>query len=76
MYNNRSRGADVSPESRKGVTAMNILNLYTRAASLLPSAATALAPMTGDINVMIVVAVILIAAFMIFILLKSRRRGR
>ncbi len=55
---------------------MNILNLYTRAVSLMPSAATALAPMTGDINVMIVVAVILIAAFLIFILLKSRRRGR
>ncbi len=69
-------GADVPTELRKGVTAMNLLNLYARAISLLPPAATALAPLTGDINVMIVVAVILIAAFMIFILLKSRRGGR
>ncbi|MBR2848115.1 MAG: LPXTG cell wall anchor domain-containing protein [Clostridia bacterium] len=35
--------------------------------------AVSLAPQTGDINVMIVVAVILISAFMIFVLLKSRR---
>ena len=76
MYNNIRWVADAPHEHWKGVIAVNILNLYTRAVSLLPSAATALAPMTGDINVMIVVAVILIAAFMIFILLKSRRRGR
>lgn len=55
---------------------MHLLDLYTRAVSLLPTPAVALAPLTGDINVMIVVAVILIAAFMIFVLLKSRRRGR
>lgn len=56
---------------------MNILmHLYARAVSVLSPYAVALAPLTGDISVMIVVAVILIAAFLIFILLKSRRRGR
>ncbi len=35
-----------------------------------------LAPLTGDINIMIIVAVILIAAFLVFILLKGNRRGR
>ena len=34
-----------------------------------------LAPQTGDINVMIVVAVILIAAFLFFILLKGRNKN-
>lgn len=35
-----------------------------------------LAPMTGDINIMIIVAVILISAFLIFVLLKSgKKRG-
>lgn len=33
-----------------------------------------LAPMTGDINIMIIVAVILIAAFLIFVLLKSGKK--
>ena len=35
-----------------------------------------LAPMTGDINIMIIVAVILISAFLIFVLLKNgKKRG-
>lgn len=35
-----------------------------------------LAPMTGDINIMIIVAVILISAFLIFVLLKGgKKRG-
>ena len=33
-----------------------------------------LAPMTGDINIMIIVAVILIAAFLIFVLLKGGKK--
>ncbi len=49
-----------------------LLFIYTYAAWLLGTVVP-LAPETGDINVMIVVAMILIAAFMIFILLKSRR---
>lgn len=49
---------------------------------ILPSVSTGpvprqiLAPQTGDINIMIIVAVILIAAFMMFILLKSKRKDR
>ncbi|MBQ7334590.1 MAG: hypothetical protein IJW95_03895 [Clostridia bacterium] len=47
--------------------------------TLLTSPATQndlLAPMTGDINIMIIVAVILISAFLIFVLLKSgKKRG-
>lgn len=51
---------------------MAILRTYftAQAANVLP-----LAPMTGDINVMIVVALILIAAFLLFILLRANRRG-
>ncbi|MBE6559605.1 MAG: LPXTG cell wall anchor domain-containing protein [Ruminococcaceae bacterium] len=45
-------------------------------ASLTPTPRQVLAPQTGDINVMIIVAVILIAAFMMFILLKSKRKDR
>ena len=52
--------------------------LYMQASALsvrlLPVLTTA-AP-TGDINVMILVAVILIAAFVIFILLKGKRKDR
>lgn len=33
-----------------------------------------LAPMTGDINIMIIVAVILISAFLIFVLLKNGKK--
>ena len=54
-----------------------LLFLYTY--TLLYLRATAdrlLAPMTGDLNMMIIIAVILIAAFMIFILLKSGKRKR
>ncbi len=40
-----------------------------------PVARQILAPQTGDINVMIIVAVILIAAFLFFILLKGRRKN-
>ena len=47
--------------------------------TLLTSPATQndlLAPMTGDINIMIIVAVILISAFLIFVLLKGgKKRG-
>jgi LPXTG-motif cell wall-anchored protein len=32
-----------------------------------------IAPMTGDINIMIIAAVILIAAFLIFVLLRKGR---
>jgi len=54
-------------------TVMNLLLfVYTYAAAFLGTVVP-LAPETGDINMMIVVAVILIAAFMIFVLLKSRR---
>ncbi len=42
--------------------------LLPRIASLLP------APRTGDLNMLILIAVILITAFMIFIVLKRRRR--
>ena len=52
---------------------MPLLNTYLAA---VIAGAMPLAPMTGDINVMIIVAVILIAAFLIFILLKGNRRGR
>jgi len=51
--------------------------LYLLAAVYLPphpAPVPLFAPQTGDINVMIILAVILIAAFMIFILLKNRRR--
>lgn len=48
---------------------------YTYFAAII-AAMVPLAPLTGDINVMIIVAVILIAAFLIFILLKGNRRGR
>ena len=40
-----------------------------------PAARQILAPQTGDINVMIIVAVILIAAFLFFILLKGRNKN-
>ncbi len=33
-----------------------------------------LAPMTGDINIMIIVAVILISAFLIFVLLRNNKK--
>ncbi len=49
--------------------------LYTYLTAMIANIAS-FAPMTGDINVMIFVAVILIAAFLIFILLKGNRRGR
>ena len=41
-----------------------------------PALRQILAPQTGDINVMIIVAVILIAAFLFFILLKGRHKNR
>ena len=55
--------------------------LYLVLAAYLPAAAVPafpapLAPQTGDINVMIIIAVILIAAFMIFVLLKNGRRRK
>lgn len=49
--------------------------LYTYLTAM-PANVVPLAPMTGDINIMIIVAVILIAAFLIFLLLKGNRRGR
>ncbi len=42
--------------------------LLPRIAAMLP------APRTGDLNMLILIAVILITAFLIFIILKRRRR--
>ena len=47
--------------------------LLTSLLSAPPVQNNLIAPMTGDINFMIITAVILIAAFLIFVLLRQRR---
>ena len=61
------------------LTVLSVLYLLAAVylpAPFIPAIAPAFAPQTGDINVMIILAVILIAAFMIFILLKNGRRRK
>ena len=47
--------------------------LLTSLLSAQPAQNSLIAPMTGDINIMIIAAVILIAAFLIFVLLRKGR---
>lgn len=64
-----------------GTMALSLMSFIRNFAAVLPlrpaehAARRILAPQTGDINVMIIVAVILIAAFLFFILLKGRNKN-
>ena len=55
------------------MTCTYIAVLFCVTNGLLPLPAV-VSPATGDLNMMITAAVLLIAAFLIFVLLKNRRR--